>query len=168
MANHSSNPAARTHERYEKAKRYDTSKRCFFIGNKAMTNLDSILKSRDITLPTKFRIVKAMVFPVIIYGPQRRLSTKNLMLSNCGAGVDSWESLGLQGDQTVQSYRKSTLNTLCKEWCWSWSSNTLATWCEEPTHWKRIWCWERLRAVGEGGSRGWDGWMASLTQGTQI
>ena len=68
MANHSSNPAARTHERYEKAKRYDTSKRCFFIGNKAITNLDSILKSRDITLPTKFCIVKAMVFPVIIYG----------------------------------------------------------------------------------------------------
>ena len=42
--------------------------------------------------------------------------------------------------------------------------NTLATWCEEPTHWKRPWCWGRLRAGGEGGSRGWDGWMASLTQ----
>ena len=46
----------------------------------------------------------------------------------------------------------------------SWSSNTLATWCEEPTHWKRPWCWERLRAGGEGDDRGWDGWMASLTQ----
>ena len=51
-----------------------------------------------------------------------------------------------------------------KDWCWSWSSNTLATWCEEPTHWKRLWCWERLRAGGEEGDRGWDGWMASLTQ----
>ena len=50
-----------------------------------------------------------------------------------------------------------------KDWCWSWSSNTLATWCEELTHWKRPWCWERLK-VGEGDGRGWDGWMASLTR----
>ena len=50
-----------------------------------------------------------------------------------------------------------------KDWCWSWISNTLATWCEEPTHWKRPWCWERLKAGGEGDYRGWDGWMASLT-----
>jgi len=55
-----------------------------------------------------------------------------------------------------------------KGWCWSWSSNTLTTWCEEPTHWKRPWCWERLRAGGEGGDRGWDGWMASLTQWTEV
>ena len=48
--------------------------------------------------------------------------------------------------------------------CWSWNSNTLATSCEEVTHWKRLWCWERLRARGEGDDRGWDGWMASLTQ----
>ena len=40
-----------------------------------------------------------------------------------------------------------------KDWCWSWSSNTLATWCEEPTHWKRPWCWERLKAGGEGWQR---------------
>ena len=51
-----------------------------------------------------------------------------------------------------------------KDWCWSWNSNTLATWCEELTHLKRPWCWERLRAGGEGDDRGWDGWMASLTQ----
>ena len=51
-----------------------------------------------------------------------------------------------------------------KDWCWSWNSNTLATWCEEPTHWKRSWCWERLKAGGKWGDRGWDGWMASLTQ----
>ena len=50
---------------------------------------------------------------------------------------------------------------------WCWSSNTLATWCEEPTHWKRPWCYERLRA-GEEGDRGWDGWMASPTQWTQV
>ena len=46
-------------------------------------------------------------------------------------------------------------------WCWSWNSNTLATWCEELTHLKRPWCWERLKAGGEGDNTGWDGWMAS-------
>ena len=56
----------------------------------------------------------------------------------------------------------------CEDWCWSWSSDILATWCEEPTHWKRPWCWERLKAGGEGDNRGWDGWMASLTQWTWV
>ena len=55
-----------------------------------------------------------------------------------------------------------------KDWCWSWSSNTLATWCEELTHLKRPWCWERLKAGGEGDDRGWDGWMASPTQWTWV
>jgi len=55
-----------------------------------------------------------------------------------------------------------------KDWCWSWSSNTLATWCKEPTHWKRPWCWERLRAGGEGDDRGWEGWMAWPTQCTWV
>ena len=48
--------------------------------------------------------------------------------------------------------------------CWNWSSNTLATWCEESTHWKRPWCWERLKAKEKGNGRGWDGKIASLTQ----
>ena len=51
---------------------------------------------------------------------------------------------------------------------WSWNSNTLATWCEELAHWKRPWCWERLKAGGEGDDRGWDGWMASPTQWTWV
>ena len=76
-----------------------------------------------------------------------------------------FRNLGLQGDQiSLQSYRKSTLNSHWKDWCWSWSSNTLATWCKELTHWKRPWCWERLKVKGEGGHRGWDGQIASLTQ----
>ena len=58
-------------------------------------------------------------------GSCRRLSTKELMLSNCDAGEDSWESLGQQGDQTSQSYRKSTLNIHWKDWSWSWSSSAL-------------------------------------------
>ena len=89
------------------------------------------------------------------------------MLLNCGVGEDSWESLGLE-DQTSQSYRRSVLNIHWKDWCWSWNFTTLATWCEELPHWKRPWCWERLRAGGDGDNRGWDGWMASLTQWTWV
>ena len=63
---------------------------------------------------------------------------------------------------------KSVLNTHWKDWCWSWNSSTLATWCEELTHWKRSWCWERLKAGGKSDDRGWDGWMASLTQCTWV
>ena len=85
------------------------------------------------------------------------------MFWNCGVGEDSWESLGLQEGPTSPSERKSVLNIHWKDWCWSWNSNTLATWCEELTHWKRPWCWERLKAGGEGADRGWDSWMASPT-----
>jgi len=55
-----------------------------------------------------------------------------------------------------------------KDWCWSWNSNSLATWCEEPTDWKRSWWWERLKVGGEGDNRGWDGWMASPVQWTWV
>ena len=82
-------------------------KRCLLLRRKAMTNLDSIIKSRDITLPTKVHLVKAMVFPVVMYGCEswtvRRLNAKELMLVNCGVGEDSCESLGLQGDPTSPS-----------------------------------------------------------------
>ena len=60
------------------------------------------------------------------------------------------------------------LNIHWKDQCWSWSSNTLAIWCKEPTHWKRSWSWERLKAGGEGDNRGWDGWMASPTRWTWV
>ena len=62
----------------------------------------------------------------------------------------------------------SVLGVHWKDWCWSWNSSTLATWCKELTHWKRPWCWERLKVGGEGDDRGWDGWMASATQWTWI
>ena len=63
--------------------------RYLLLGRKAMTNLDSILKSRDITLPTKVYIVKAVVFPLAMYRCERRLSIRELMLLKCGAGEDS-------------------------------------------------------------------------------
>ena len=64
--------------------------------------------------------------------------------------------------------RRLVLSVHWKDWCWSWNSNTLATWCKELTHLKRPWCWERLRARGDGSEREWDGWMASLTQWTWV
>ena len=124
-------------------------KRCLLLRRKAMTNLNSVLKSRHNTLLTKVHIVKAMVFSAVMYGCESWLSTKEFLLSNCGAEEDSWETPGLQGDQTSQSKRKSTLNIHSKDWCWSWSSNILATWCKETTHWERPWVWERLKAEGE-------------------
>ena len=86
------------------------------------------------------------------------------MLLNCSIGEVSWECLGLHGDPTSPSSRKSILNIHWKDWCWSWNSNTLVTWCEELTHFKRPWYWERLKVGGQGDDRGWDGWMASPTR----
>ena len=87
---------------------------------------------------------------------------------NCGIGEDSWKSLGLPGDPTCLSSRKSILNIHWKDWCWSLNSNPLAIWCKELTYWKRPWCWKRLNVGGKGDDRGWDGWMASLTQRTWV
>ena len=64
--------------------------------------------------------------------------------------------------------KEISLNIHWKDWCWSWNSNTLATWCKELTHLKRPWFWERLRAGGERDKRGWDGWMASPTKWTWV
>ena len=94
-------------------------KRRLLLGRKVMTNIDSILKSRDTTMPTKVHLVKAMVFPVIMYGceswTRKKLSADELMLLNCGVGEDSRESLGLQGDQTSPSQRKSILKIHWKD-----------------------------------------------------
>ena len=65
------------------------------------------------------------------------------MLLNCGAGEDYWEFLGLQGDPTSQSPKGS------QPWIFTGRTDTLATWCKEPTHWTRLWYWERLKAKGE-------------------
>ena len=116
-------------------------KRHLLLGRKSMKSLESMLKSWDITLPTKVNPVKAIVFPALMYGyeswPIKKPSTEELMLLNCGVGEDSWESLGQQGDQTSESQRKSIMNLHWKDWGWRWNSNTLAICCKELTHGKR-------------------------------
>ena len=145
-------------------------KRHLYLGRKDMTNLDSIFKSRDITLPTKVCLVKAMVFPVVIYGCESWTIKKAEHRRTDASELWCWRRLlrvswtARRSNQSI--VRKSVLTIHWKDWCWSWSSNTLATWCKELTHWKRPWCWEGLGAGGKGDDRGWDGWMASLTQCT--
>ena len=247
-------------------------KRCLLLGRKVMTNLDSILKSRDITLSTKVHLLKAVVFPVIMYGCEswtikkaehwridafqlwcwRRLlrvtwtarrcnqsilkeispgcSLEGLMLKlklqffghlmgrpdsfektlmlgkiegrregyNKGwygwmASLTQWtwvwvnygswwwtgrpgvlQFMGLQrvghnwATELNWTERKSRLNVHWKDWCWSWSSNTLGTWYEELTHWIRPWCRQKLKAKGEVGGRAWGAWMVSSIQWTWI
>ena len=137
-------------------------KRHLLLGRKVTTNLDSIFKGRDIPLPTKVHLVKAMVFPVVMYGCEswtvKKAECRRIDAFEVWCWEDSWESLGLQGDLTIPSERRSVLGVHWKDWCWSWNSNTLATSCEELTHWKRPWSWEGL------GAGGWDGWIASLTR----
>ena len=136
-------------------------RRRLLLGRKAMTNLDRVLKSKDITLPTKIHTVKAMVFPVVMCGCESWTSKKAERQRIHAFELWCWRrllSLGQQ-DQTSQSWGKSTLDTHWKDWCWS--SSILVIWCEQLTHWKSPWGWEGLRAEGEKGIRGWDGWMAS-------
>ena len=121
-------------------------------------------------LPTKVHLVKTMAFLVVMY----RYKSWTIRKAECQRtdALELWcwrrqESLGLQGDPPSPSQRRSVLNIHWKDWCWS-CSNTLATWCEELTHWKRAWCWKRLKAGGEGDNSGRDGWMASLTWWTWV
>ena len=88
------------------------------------------------------------------------------MLLNCGVGEDSWESLGQQGDPTRSILKEISPEYSLEGLILKQKSQYLATWCEELTHLKGPWCWERLKVGGEGDDRGWDGWMASLTQWT--
>ena len=133
-----------------------------------MTNLDNIFKSRDITLPTKVHLVKAMVFPVVMYGCKSWTIKKAERRRIDAFELWCWRRL-LRVPWTVRRSNQSILKEISpecslKDWCWSWNSNTLATWCEELTHWKSPWCWEGLGAGGEGENRGWDGWMVLPTQ----
>ena len=132
--------------------------RCLLLGRKAMTYLDNVLKSRDITLSTKVHIVKAMVFPVIMC--RCELDHKEGWVSK------NWYFQTVVLKETLESHfeckeiksiilKEINLEFSLEELLMKLSSNILATWFDKLTHWKRPWCWERLKA--EVGGRGWDG-----------
>ena len=112
-------------------------KRHFLLGKKALTNLDSVLKSRDITLPTKVRLVKAMGFPVVVYRCESWTIKKAEDRRTDAFELQCWRKLfkvswtARRSNQSI--WKKSTLNIPWKDWYWSWSSNILVTWCKEPT-----------------------------------
>ena len=129
----------------------------------------SVLKSRDISLPTKVCLVKAMVFPVAIYRCESWTLKKTEHWRIDAFELYCWRRL-LRVPWTTRRSNQSILKEISpeyhwKDWCWSWSSKSLAMWCEEPTHWKRSWCWERLKSGGEGNDREWDG-LDDITNST--
>ena len=129
-------------------------KRCLLLGRKAMTNLVSILKSRNITLPTKVHLVKAMVVSVVMYGCES-WTIKKVEQWRIDAFLCCWRRL-LWVLWTARRSNQLILKEMSPEYLLEGlmlklSSNNLATWCKELTHLKRPWCWERLKVGGEGG-----------------
>ena len=138
-----------------------------------MTNLDSILKSRDTTLPTKVHLDKAMVFPVVMY----RCGSWTKKKAEC---LKNWCFWNVVLEKTLESPLDSKeIQPVHPKGNQSWicigrtdaEAETPILWPpdgEDLTHLKRPWCWERLKAGGEGDNRGYDGWMTSLTQWTWV
>jgi len=140
-------------------------KRHLLLGRKAMTNLDSILESRDITLPTKVHLVKVMVFPVVKYRCETWTIKKAEWWRIDAFELWCWRRL-LRVSCTTRRSNQSILKEISPEQSFEGlmlklKLQYLATWCKELTHWKRPWFWEGLKAGGEGTDREWDGWMAS-------
>ena len=146
---------------------------CLPLGRKAMTNVDSILKSWDITLPTKVHLVKTMVFPVVMYRCGSWTIKKAEHWRINAFELWCWRRL-LRVPWTSRRSNQSILKEISSEYSLEGLMLKLklqyfAIWCEELTHLKRPWCWERLKVVGgEGNNRGWDSWMASLTRWTWV
>ena len=147
-------------------------KRCLLLGRKAMTNLDSILKSRDVTLPTKVCLVKAMVFPVVMYGCESWTIKKAEH-----QGINAFELWHWRRFLSISWTARTSIQSILKQISPECSLEglmlklklqPLATLWEELTHWKRPWCWKRLKAGGEEDDRGWDGCLASLTSGHEL
>ena len=142
-------------------------KRCLLLGRKVVTNLDSILKSRDITLPTKVCLVKAMVFPVVIYGCESWTIKKAERRRTDAFEPWCWRRLW-RIPWTARRSKQSTLKEISPEYSVEGLMLKLKLQYFGYLMWRtdslgRPWCWERLKAGGEGDDRGWDGWMSSLT-----
>ena len=125
----------------------------------------------NVAMP-KVHLVKAMVFPVVMFWCDSWSIKKTERRRIDGFELRCWRRL-LRVRWTARRSNQSTLKEISpkyhwKDWCWSWNSNTLVTWCENLTHLKRPWCWERFKVGREGDDGGWDGWMASPTQWTWV
>ena len=143
-------------------------KRRLLLGRKVMTNLDSIFKSRDITLPTKVRLVKAVVFPVVMYGCESWTVKKAERRRTDAFELWCWRRL-LRVPWTVGRSNQSILKEISPGI--SLEGMILKLKLQYFGHLMRrvdslekIWCWEGLGARGEGDGRGWEVWMASLTR----
>ena len=136
-----------------------------------MTNLDSILKSRDITLPTEVHLVKAMVFPVVMYGCESWTVKKAECRRTDGFELWCWRRplrVPWTASRSNQSILKISPECSLEGLMLKLKLQYFGHWCEELTYLKRSWCWERLKVRGQGDNRGWDGWMASPTQWTWV
>ena len=147
-------------------------KRRLRLGRKVMTNLDSILKSRGITLPTKVCLVKAMFFPVVMYACESWTIKKAEHQRIDAFELWCWRRL-LRVPWIARRSNQSILKEISpgvhwKDWCWSWTSILWPPDAKSWLIWKKLWCWERLKAGGEEDERGWDGWMTSSTQWTWV
>ena len=143
-------------------------KRCLLLGRKDMTNLDSILKSRDITLPTKVCLVKALVFPVVMYGCESwTVKTAEIWRIDVSE-LWCWRWL-LRVPWTAKRSTQSILKEISPEYSLEGLMLKLKLQSsEELIHLRKPWCWERLKVRKEGDNREGDGWMASSTQWTWI
>ena len=146
-------------------------RRHLLLGRKIMTNIDSIFKGRDITLPTKVCLVKAVFFS------SNFVWMWDLDHKNCWA-LKNWCFWTVVLEKTLESplnckeikpvNPKGNQSWYSLEWSRICSSHNLAIWCQEVSHSKRPWCWERLKKGEEGYDRGWDGWMTSPTWWTWV
>ena len=147
-------------------------KRCLLLGRKVMTSLDSILKGRDITLSTKVHLAKATVFPVVMYGCES-WTIKQAEHSRTDAfELWCWRRL-LRVPWTARRSNQSILKEVSPGCSLEGLMLKLKFQYFGHLIWRadsfeRSWCWERLKGGGEGDDRGWDGWMASLTQWTWV
>ena len=147
-------------------------RRCLLLGRKVMTNLDSILKSRDITLPAKVHLVKAMVFPKVRYGGEKWTIKKTERQRTDAFELWCWRRL-LRVPWTARRSNQSILKEISPGCPLEGLMLKLKLQYFSHLIWRadsfrRPWCWERWRAGGEGDDREWYGWMASPTQWTRI
>ena len=133
--------------------------RHLLLGSKTMTNLDGVLKNKDITSPTKVHIVKAMVYPVVVYRCKSWARKKAEHWNTDAFKLWCWRRL-LRVPWTARRSNQSILKEINPEY----SLERLILKLQYFGHvmrsadtWKRSWCWERLKAEGEGDNRGWDG-----------